>query len=198
MNKSPGNLARDLSQLPLDTTDRLRDLLSSFSALRSSNRNLVAQLRGSIYELREHRRRLKQQYILEISAQRNGDDRPSVRRQFGLTRREEQVAHLPSQGRQPGHCPRAQDQRAHCTASYPENPLQARGAFPRRGGSENSRQDPLRHQQFSLDISSLLVTRGAGFVGCLAQLRSAPRGRRLWTQALPLNGMDEFARRTAE
>ncbi len=99
MNKSPGNLARDLSQLPLDTTDRLRDLLSSFSALRSSNRNLVAQLRGSIYELREHRRRLKQQYILEISAQRNSEDRPSVRREFGLTRREEQVAHLLSQGR---------------------------------------------------------------------------------------------------
>ena len=61
MNKNPGNLAQTLTELQANTTDRLRDLLSSFSALRSNNRTLVAQLRGSIYELREHRRRFKQQ-----------------------------------------------------------------------------------------------------------------------------------------
>ena len=98
MNKS-GNLARDLTQQQLNTTDRLRDLLSLFSALRSNNRNLVAQLRGSIYELREHRRRLKQQHVLEITAERNTLDQPDLSKQFGLTRREAEVAELLSQGR---------------------------------------------------------------------------------------------------
>jgi len=98
VNKS-GNLARDLTQQQLNTTDRLRDLLSLFSALRSNNRNLVAQLRGSIYELREHRRRLKQQHVLEITAERNTLDQPDLSKQFGLTRREAEVAELLSQGR---------------------------------------------------------------------------------------------------
>jgi len=97
VNKNPGNLARDLSQS--QTTDRLRDLLSSFSTLRSNNRNLVAQLPGSIYELREHRRRLKQQHVLEIPVAQNGAGQPDLSKKFGLTRREAQVAELLSQGR---------------------------------------------------------------------------------------------------
>jgi DNA-binding NarL/FixJ family response regulator len=99
VNKNAGNLARDLSQLQSQTTDRLRDLLSSFSTLRSNNRNLVAQLRGSIYELREHRRRLKQQRVLEIPVAQNVAGQADLSKQFGLTRREAEVADLLSQGR---------------------------------------------------------------------------------------------------
>jgi DNA-binding NarL/FixJ family response regulator len=99
VNKTTGNLARDLRQSQPDTTDRLRDLFSSFSALRSNNRDLLAKLRGSIYELREHRRRLKQHHVLDISAERNGFGQSYLSRQFGLTRREEQVAQLLSEGR---------------------------------------------------------------------------------------------------
>ena len=99
MNKRPGNLAEALSEPQPNTTDRLRDLLSSFSALRSSNRNLVAQLRGSIYELREHRLRLKQQHVLEIPAERHVAGQSDLSKEFGLTRREAEVAELLSQGR---------------------------------------------------------------------------------------------------
>jgi len=99
VNKSPGNLAQALTETQLQTTDRLRDLLSSFSALRSSNRNLVAQLRGSIYELREHRRRLQRQHVLEVSGERHLANQSGLSKQFGLTRREAEVAELLSQGR---------------------------------------------------------------------------------------------------
>ena len=99
MNKSPGNLAEALIEPQPNTTDRLRDLLSSFLALRSNNRNLVAQLRGSIYELREHRRRLKQQHVPEISPDRHTANQSDLSKEFGLTRREAEVAELLSQGR---------------------------------------------------------------------------------------------------
>jgi len=99
VNKSLGNLAQTLTEPQPNTTDRLRDLLSSFSALRSNNRNLVAQLRGSIYELREHRRRLKQQHVLEISPDRHTTTQSDLCKEFGLTRREAEVAELLSQGR---------------------------------------------------------------------------------------------------
>ena len=100
MNKNPGNLAQTLTELQANTTDRLRDLLSSFSALRSNNRTLVAQLRGSIYELREHRRRFKQQqHVLEISPDRHTANQLDLSKEFGLTRREAEVAELLSQGR---------------------------------------------------------------------------------------------------
>src|SRR4051794_41980074 len=98
MHKSPGNLAQDLTELQANTTDRLRDLLSSFSALRNNNRNLVAQLRGSIYELREHRRRLKQQPVLEISAERQITNQSDLGKQFGLTPRAAPAAEPPTPG----------------------------------------------------------------------------------------------------
>jgi len=99
VNKSQGNLAQVLNEPQPNTTDRLRDLLSCFSALRSNNRNLVAQLRGSIYELREHRLRLKQQHVLEIPAERHVAGQSDLSKEFGLTRREAEVAELLSQGR---------------------------------------------------------------------------------------------------
>ncbi len=99
MNKSSANLAQALIDPQPITTDRVRDLLSSFSALRSSNRNLVAQLRGSLHELREHRRRLKQQHVLEISAEPHIGNQSDLSKRFGLTRREAEVAELLSQGR---------------------------------------------------------------------------------------------------
>jgi hypothetical protein len=52
----------------------------------------------------------------------------------------------------PAPCPRAielgdragaEDKRSHCTASYPKHSLEAAGALPCRGGSENSGLTPL-------------------------------------------------------
>jgi DNA-binding NarL/FixJ family response regulator len=93
---------RDARRLPMPTLppDRVGDLLSSFSDLRSSNRALMDMLRGSIHELRELRSNLrKQQRVLGLPA---GGVRPSqngVTERYGLTRREAQVARLLAQGR---------------------------------------------------------------------------------------------------
>jgi DNA-binding NarL/FixJ family response regulator len=99
VNKNAGNLAPALTEPEPISTDRVRDLLSSFSALRSDNRNLVAKLRGSLHELREHRRRLKQQHVLEISPEPHIGNQSDLSKRFGLTRREAEVAELLSQGR---------------------------------------------------------------------------------------------------
>ena len=85
---------------PLQSTDRLQDLLSLFSALRNDNRALVTQLRGSIRELREHRKQLQQRRIDQTLVGGNGTpDQGRLGQQFGLTRRETEVARLLGQGR---------------------------------------------------------------------------------------------------
>jgi DNA-binding CsgD family transcriptional regulator len=78
---------------------RLQDLLTSFSALRSDNRLLVSQLRGSIGELRDLRRKLQQQRSRRAPSPTNGTEQQDGLQEFGLTRREAQVAKLLSQGR---------------------------------------------------------------------------------------------------
>jgi DNA-binding NarL/FixJ family response regulator len=89
----------DLSP-PFDSTGRLQDLLSLFSTLRSDNRALVSQLRGSIRELREHREELQQRRVYPTLVNRNGSPKqPRLGQEFGLTRRETEVARLLSQGR---------------------------------------------------------------------------------------------------
>jgi DNA-binding NarL/FixJ family response regulator len=80
--------------------DRLVDLLSSFSHLRSNHQVLVSQLRGSIHELRELRSRLREHNVPRSPA---ADDKPVDQstdgNSYGLTRRETQVAKLLAQGR---------------------------------------------------------------------------------------------------
>ena len=78
--------------------DRLQDLLSSFLTLRHNNRTLVQQLRGSIDELRTLRRNLQQRPYIAAG---NGGwlQEDNLMQQFGLTRREAQVATLLSRGR---------------------------------------------------------------------------------------------------
>jgi two-component system response regulator DegU len=85
-------------------TDQLQDLLSSFSTLRTNHRLLLDRLRGSIDELRQLRQGLQQ-----LETGRRNWHRPNRRagafdqngliQDFGLTRREAQVAKLLSQGR---------------------------------------------------------------------------------------------------
>ena len=79
-------------------TDKILDLLSTFSSLRSNNRILVNQMRGTLDELRELRWRLRthSQYPLHSS---EATTEPDLSKRFGLTRRESQVARLLAQGR---------------------------------------------------------------------------------------------------
>jgi len=91
---------RELVRPQENPTDRLQDLLSSFLTLRHNNRALVQQLRGSIDELRTLRRDLQQQPRIASANGRDGSQQQDkLMKQFGLTRREAQVATLLSQGR---------------------------------------------------------------------------------------------------
>ena len=91
-----GNVVRQKE----NPTDRLQDLLSSFVTLQHNNRTLLKQLRGSVNQLRTLRKNLQQRPQAAMSpggsASVQEDD---LRQQFGLTRREAQVACLLSQGR---------------------------------------------------------------------------------------------------
>lgn len=80
--------------------DRLVDLLSSFSHLRSNNQVLVSQLRGSIHQLRELRSRLREQNAPRSPAEMGkAEDQSTEGNPYGLTRREAQVAKLLARGR---------------------------------------------------------------------------------------------------
>jgi DNA-binding NarL/FixJ family response regulator len=82
------------------SADRLFELLSSFSNLRSSNRLLVDQLRDSIGELRQLRNQFREKHV-ELSRP-DGDGKVShrlLKERFGLTRREIEVAQLLAKGR---------------------------------------------------------------------------------------------------
>lgn len=98
-NKAPGS-GTDRRFPPTLSPDRLVDLLSSFTDLRNNNRVLVDRLRGSIHELRQLRSDLRRQQPARAPAA--GRDKGSQRglvEQYGLTRREIQVAVLLAQGR---------------------------------------------------------------------------------------------------
>ena len=100
MDKDTPTRSREPVATPIYPADRLVDLLSSFSHLRSNNRFLVDQLRGSIEELRELRNKLRdQQSALGAAAGSNGTDPSGLAERYGLTRREVQVAMLLAQGR---------------------------------------------------------------------------------------------------
>ena len=87
------------SVAPPGASDKLADLLSSFSHLRRSHRALVQTLHGSIHELRELRSNLQKQHSAVLPANRNGSGENGLAGRFGLTRREVQVAELLAQGR---------------------------------------------------------------------------------------------------
>ena len=89
----PGTIGRPSSAPP---TTKLADLLSSFSSLRSSNRALVRTLQGSLDELRALRTNLRKQHALKSP---DINPEPGTLEQYGLTRRELQVAHLLAEGR---------------------------------------------------------------------------------------------------
>jgi len=81
------------------SADRFQDLLSTFWTLRSSNRVLVDQLRGSLGQLRELRRKLNERSRFSLdgaTAPKSSDEK--LMSKFGLTRRETQVATLLSRG----------------------------------------------------------------------------------------------------
>jgi DNA-binding NarL/FixJ family response regulator len=80
-------------------SDKLADLLTSFSNLRSNNRALIQVLHGSISELRELRSSLQKEHARGLPAEANGKSETSLAARFGLTRREAQVALLLAQGR---------------------------------------------------------------------------------------------------
>jgi DNA-binding CsgD family transcriptional regulator len=89
-----------LAPNPIDSPGRLQDLLTSFWMLRTNNRMLVDQLRGSIGELRDLKRQLRLQHARQSSVQpHQAENQNGVAQQFGLTRREAEVARLLGQGR---------------------------------------------------------------------------------------------------
>lgn len=83
-----------------DPADRLFDLLSTFSVLRSNGQALIGQIRGSLNEMRELRTRLRRQQEPFTEPVRNGrgNGQANLRLQYGLTLREAQVATLLIQG----------------------------------------------------------------------------------------------------
>jgi DNA-binding CsgD family transcriptional regulator len=104
VNKNSPDKATSRTIAPVVPFDKLTNLLTSFTYLRSSHRALVQTLHGSIHELRELRRSLQTRHPKNF-APRASDPRASdareieLARRFGLTRREIQVATLLAQGR---------------------------------------------------------------------------------------------------
>jgi DNA-binding NarL/FixJ family response regulator len=89
-----------LFAVELVPSNKLANLLSSFSNLRSDNRALVQVLRGSIQELRDLRTSLQRhQTPANLPPKQDGNEQATLVERFGLTRREVQVAQLLAQGR---------------------------------------------------------------------------------------------------
>jgi DNA-binding CsgD family transcriptional regulator len=85
--------------VPLAPHDKLANLLTSFSYLRSNHRALVQTLQGSIHELRELRSNLQKQHAISPLRGNGATREIHLAQQFGLTRRETEVASLLAQGR---------------------------------------------------------------------------------------------------
>jgi DNA-binding NarL/FixJ family response regulator len=84
-----------------DPADRLFDLLSTFSVLRSNGQVLVSRIRGSLNEMRELRSSLRRQQVSPADPSENGGGNGHARLglRYGLTLREAQVAVLLVEGR---------------------------------------------------------------------------------------------------
>jgi DNA-binding NarL/FixJ family response regulator len=101
MPKDISGHKRDTPAVAVDPADRLFDLLSTFSTLRSDGRVLVDRIRGSIHEMRQLRSQLRGQQDALPRPGGNGahHHRADLQTRYGLTRREVQVAVLLAQGR---------------------------------------------------------------------------------------------------
>jgi DNA-binding NarL/FixJ family response regulator len=84
-----------------DPADRLSNLLSTFSVLRSDGKVLVDRIRESLNQMRELRIRLRRQEtpLAEPGGNGGGHGQASLRLRYGLTWREAQVAILLVEGR---------------------------------------------------------------------------------------------------
>lgn len=81
-------------------TDRLLALFTTFSALNEDSRILVRQLRDSIKQMRELKEQLRSRGITAITNSTAGTGRAiNGHSQYGLTRREHQVAELLARGK---------------------------------------------------------------------------------------------------
>jgi DNA-binding NarL/FixJ family response regulator len=80
----------------VENQNRLVDLLSTFSVLRSNGQALVDQIRGSLNEMRELRTRLRKQQDPPTTPGRNGrgNGHADLSLGYGLTSREAEVANL--------------------------------------------------------------------------------------------------------
>jgi DNA-binding NarL/FixJ family response regulator len=91
---------REMVTVPAVSAGRLFDLLTSLSTLRRDGQVLVNQIRGSINEMRELRSQLRTQQSASSQGLNGAEKRGDIlRRHYGLTRREAQVAVLLAQGR---------------------------------------------------------------------------------------------------
>jgi DNA-binding NarL/FixJ family response regulator len=81
--------------------DRLLDLLSSASTLRSEGLVLVDQIRGSIHEMRALRGQFRKQKSAYTTPAGSGtlEAAELLRQRYGLTRREVEVARLLADGK---------------------------------------------------------------------------------------------------
>jgi DNA-binding NarL/FixJ family response regulator len=99
MRDDAGNHPPPNVTVPVDPAGRLLDLFTSLSALRENGQVLVHQIRGSIDEMRELRTRLRGQRPTPLHGTNGKQDRfGQLRRRYGLTRREIEVAVLLAQG----------------------------------------------------------------------------------------------------
>ena len=79
--------------------DRVTELLSTFQALRERGRTLLASLRASVFEMQAQRQRLRQDGATNGHPHEPADQvTRRLREEFGMTRREVDVALLLAQG----------------------------------------------------------------------------------------------------
>jgi LuxR family maltose regulon positive regulatory protein len=84
------------------SSDRLGDILDTFSTLRQDGQALIDQIRGSLHVMRELRNQLQQHRGGSTRASRNGGQHARnayLQLQYGLTARELEVAVLLAEGR---------------------------------------------------------------------------------------------------
>jgi len=85
---------------PAADTERISRLFSTFSTLRQDGQALIERIRGTLSEMRELRREMREQHARPHRSERLGLSRSAVlERQYKLTAREAQVAMLLAQGR---------------------------------------------------------------------------------------------------
>jgi DNA-binding NarL/FixJ family response regulator len=98
-NPSRSESPHGFSAWSADYTNRLSHLFSAFSTLRQDSRHLVDQLRGSLDQMRELRVQLRAQTTRTRHTEKRKTWTDHRSGQFGLTRRELEVARLLARGK---------------------------------------------------------------------------------------------------